>query len=337
MGAMTSAAKLLRLPGRLLLLEKLFVRRAGPKAYARLAGYAFKKAFLGNRTPLALMVAVTYRCQCRCVHCSAGNLRAAEMPPEALGSIITQAADAGVVKLGLTGGEPLLYSGLEEAVRLASARGMSVSLDTNGLLLDRQKALALKKAGVTIINVSLDSALPRAHDRLRASPGCFEKAASAVRCCAAAGIPCVVSTYATERRIHNGALEEVIKLASELGADAVRVMFPVHAGRLAGRGRELLKPEGKRIFFEDLMGRYPFVYSESPLFDFLSGRVECSMRKGLSVYMKPDGDLLGCYASGRTLGNALREPLAGLLEKFSGSCGALEACNLVEGNPHADR
>lgn len=333
---MTLAGKLLRLPGRLLLLEKLFVRRAGLKAYIRLAGYALRKAFLGDRTPLALMIAVTYRCQCRCVHCSADSLRAAEMPPEALCSVIDQAADAGVVKLGLTGGEPLLYPDVEDAVRRAAARGMSVSLDTNGLLLDREKALALKKAGITIINVSLDSALPRAHDRLRASPGCFEKAAEAVRCCAAAGIPCVVSTYATDRRIHNGSLEAVIKLSAELGADAVRVMFPVHAGKLAGRSRELLNIEGKRIFFQDLMGRYSFVYSESPLFDFLSGRVECSMRKGLSVYMKPDGDLLGCYASGMTLGNALRQPLAGLLKKFSGSCGALDACNLVEEPDHAD-
>lgn len=327
---MTAAAKLLRLPGRLLLLEKLFVRRAGPRAYARLARYAFRKTFLKDRTPLALMIAVTYRCQCRCVHCAADDLRAAEMPPEALRSLIAQAADAGVVKLGLTGGEPLLYAGLEEAVRSAAARGMSVSLDTNGLLLDAARAAALKAAGITLINVSLDSALPRAHDRLRATPGCFDKAQKAVKNCAAAGIPCVVSTYATDRRIANGSLEEVVKLSAGLGADAVRVMFPVHAGRLAGRQRELLSAAGKRRFFEDLLGRYPFVYSESPLFDFMSGRVECSMRKGLSVYMKPDGDLLGCYASPRPLGNALKEPLAGLLKKFSGCCAALPACNLAE-------
>lgn len=331
---MTPAAKLLRLPGRLLLLERLFVRRAGAKAYARLARYVFRKTFAGDRTPLALMIAVTYRCQCRCVHCAADALRGTEMPPEALRSIITQAADAGVVKLGLTGGEPLLYPGLEDAVRLAAARGMSVSLDTNGLLLDRERTLALKRAGVTIINVSLDSAQPRAHDRLRASPGCFEKAALAVEHCIAAGIPCVVSTYATDRRLANGVLEAVIKFSAGLGADAVRVMFPVHAGKLAGRGKPLLSQAGKRIFFEDLLGRYPFVYSESPLFDFLSGRVECSMRRGLSAYMKPDGELLGCYASSKALGNALNAPLAGLLEKFSGSCAALDACNLVDGGGH---
>ncbi len=326
---MNAAANLLRLPGRLLLLEKLFVRRAGLKAYVRLARYAFRKTVLGDRTPLALMVAVTYRCQCRCVHCSADDLRAAEMPAEALLDIIRQAAGAGVVKLGLTGGEPLLYAGLEEAVALAASRGMSVSLDTNGLLLDAPRAAVLKAAGITIINVSLDSAEARAHDRLRASPGCFDRAAAAVRHCAAAGIPCVVSTYATDRRIANGSLEEVIKLSSALGADAVRVMFPVHSGKLAGRSRELMSPANKARFFGDLMARYPFVYSESPLFDFMSGRVECSMRKGLSVYMKPDGDLLGCYASPKPLGNALKEPLPGLLKKFSGCCAALPACNLT--------
>ncbi len=325
-----TAAGLARLPGRLLLLEKLFVRGAGPRGYARLARYVFRRAFLGDRTPLALMIAVTYRCQCRCVHCSAGGLRAAEMPAADLLRLVSQAADAGVVKLGFTGGEPLLYPGLEEAVRLAAARGMSVSLDTNGLLLDAARAAALKAAGAAVVNVSLDSAAARAHDRLRASPGCFDRAAAAVRHCAAAGLPCVVSTYATDRRAANGSLEAVIKLAASLGADAVRVMFPVHSGRLAGRPRELLGREAKRRFFGELLARYPFVYSESPLFDFTSGRVECSMRKGLSVYMKPDGELLGCYASARPLGNALKEPLAGLLKKFSGCCAALPACNLAE-------
>jgi len=327
---MTAAAKLLRLPGRLLLLEKLFVRRAGFKAYAHLASYAFRKTILRDRVPLALMIAVTYRCQCRCVHCSASRLRAAEMPPEALLGIIRQAAAAGVVKLGLTGGEPLLYGGLDRAVGLAASLGMSVSIDTNGLLLDARRAAALKAAGITIMNVSLDSAEARAHDRLRASPGCFEKASAAVRHCTAAGIPCVISTYATDRRIANGSLEKVIKLSAALGADAVRVMFPVHSGRLAGRARELMSPANKARFFGELLARYPFVYSESPLFDFISGRVECSMRKGLSVYMKPDGDLLGCYASSRPLGNALNEPLAGLLGKFSGCCASLPACNLAE-------
>lgn len=330
---MMNAFNMLRSIRRFLLMEKLFLRKTGLKGYTRLAGYAFRKAMFKDRTPLALMIALTYDCQCLCVHCSTNELKRAntrELDLEELTALVDSAAASGVIKLGFTGGEPLLREGFTELVRRAADRGVSVSLDTNGWLLTREKALELKKAGIAVINISLDSAKSRVHDRLRRLPGSFEKAAQAVGHCAELNIPCVVSTYATNRSLGNGALEETIKLARRLGADAVRVMFPIHTGRLADRKKELLSLNGRKLFFEELLPRHSFVYSESPLFDFISGRVECSMRKGLSVYITASGDLKGCYASDRVLGNVRATPLAELLGKFSAAYSGLPACNVAE-------
>jgi cyclic pyranopterin phosphate synthase len=65
----------------------------------------------------------------------------------------------GVTKIRLTGGEPLLRRDLERLVAMiARIRGVQdIALTTNGALLTREKAFALRDAGVNRITVSLDS------------------------------------------------------------------------------------------------------------------------------------------------------------------------------------
>jgi cyclic pyranopterin phosphate synthase len=68
------------------------------------------------------------------------------------------AAELGVYRIRLTGGEPLLHPGLTEIVGgLASLRGVKdLSLTTNGILLEKMAA-GLAKAGLNRVNISLDS------------------------------------------------------------------------------------------------------------------------------------------------------------------------------------
>jgi len=70
------------------------------------------------------------------------------------------AVEEGISKIRLTGGEPLVRRDLQELVRqLKALDGLrSLSLTTNGILL-KQQAGALAEAGLTRINVSLDSLL----------------------------------------------------------------------------------------------------------------------------------------------------------------------------------
>jgi cyclic pyranopterin phosphate synthase len=65
----------------------------------------------------------------------------------------------GVEKVRLTGGEPLLRRNLERLVeQLASIEGLKeVALTTNGSLLTRAKAIALKNAGLRRVTISLDA------------------------------------------------------------------------------------------------------------------------------------------------------------------------------------
>lgn len=317
------------------LLYRLFASRLGMRGGLRLARFFIRRVTGAPNPPMALMLAVTYRCQCRCVHCSSAALAVdgeKELSTAEIKSLIDQAAAAGIIKTGFTGGEPLLREDLPELVARAAAGHMSVSVDTNGFGLDTENALRLKKAGVSNICVSVDSPDPVTHDRLRRLEGSHEKALAAIKICAELSIPCSLSTYITDKSFERGDLEKLIGLAASLGAGGVRVMFPILTGKLSGRRTDPLNEENKRRFFTEIIPKYPQVYSESPLFDHIPGGVRCSMRKGLSVYVSAYGGVSGCYASPHTLGNIRRQPLEEILRVYGRTCGKLPACNLAHGN-----
>ncbi len=108
-------------------------------------------------------LSVTDRCDLRCSYCMPEGFKGFEEPDhwltfDEIERLIGAFARLGVSRVRLTGGEPLLrrdISGL--ATRLAALPGVDdLSLSTNATQLDRH-AHALKAAGVTRLNVSLDS------------------------------------------------------------------------------------------------------------------------------------------------------------------------------------
>ena len=129
-------------------------RAAGPLADAR------------GRTLRDLRISVTDRCNFRCVYCMPKDVFGRDYPFLAHSDLlsfeeITRLARvfkaAGVEKIRLTGGEPLLRRNVERLVEmLAGIGGLDLTLTTNGALLAR-KARALRDAGLTRVTVSLDS------------------------------------------------------------------------------------------------------------------------------------------------------------------------------------
>jgi len=62
-----------------------------------------------------------------------------------------------IKKLNITGGEPLLHPNLIEIVEIFKSAVSSITLNTNGELLDKSKIMDLKNAGVTCIKFGIDS------------------------------------------------------------------------------------------------------------------------------------------------------------------------------------
>jgi len=113
-----------------------------------------------------LRVSVTDRCNLRCVYCMPEE--GIEKQPhtkilryEELALVVRAAAEMGISKIRLTGGEPLARLGLPGFVRMvAQTPGIDdLSMTTNGTLLARH-ARALAEAGLQRVNISLDSLRP---------------------------------------------------------------------------------------------------------------------------------------------------------------------------------
>jgi cyclic pyranopterin phosphate synthase len=110
-----------------------------------------------------LRISVTDRCNLRCLYCMPedGICQIAHndiLTYEEIYAIVSAAAELGIKKVRLTGGEPLVRLGLPELVRMIKRVEAidDISLTTNGTLLGRH-AIDLKKAGLGRVNVSLDS------------------------------------------------------------------------------------------------------------------------------------------------------------------------------------
>ncbi|WP_058554473.1 GTP 3',8-cyclase MoaA [Thiohalocapsa sp. ML1] len=115
-------------------------------------------------------LSVTDRCDLRCVYCMAEDMtflpRAQVLTLEEIARLGRCLSELGVTKLRVTGGEPLVRRNVlwlfEQLGALPGIRDLT--LTTNGTQLPKY-AQALKAAGVTRINISLDSLRP---DRFRA-------------------------------------------------------------------------------------------------------------------------------------------------------------------------
>lgn len=105
-----------------------------------------------------LRVSVTKRCNLNCSYCGAKNEVGEELTSSQIERIVRAFAACGIIKVRLTGGEPLVRQDIIEiAQRIANVDGIrKIALTTNGIFL-KQYAKELKKAGVTAINISLDT------------------------------------------------------------------------------------------------------------------------------------------------------------------------------------
>jgi GTP 3',8-cyclase len=112
-----------------------------------------------------LRISVTDRCNLRCIYCMpergmAFLPRSTLLSFDEIVRVATVGHRLGITSLRLTGGEPLLRSGLTDLVAALSSLGLDdLSLTTNGILLAR-RAHELAAAGLHRVNISCDSLRP---------------------------------------------------------------------------------------------------------------------------------------------------------------------------------
>ncbi len=117
-----------------------------------------------GRTVNYLRISLTDKCNYRCTYCKTGegvSLKSYKdiLRYEEIERIVQAAAALGINKIRLTGGEPLVKKNVVHLVERIGTIGelAEINMTTNGSLLTTSMARALKQAGLTRINISLDT------------------------------------------------------------------------------------------------------------------------------------------------------------------------------------
>ncbi len=116
-----------------------------------------------NRNIDYLRISVTDRCNLRCTYCMPENgvqlLKHSEiLSYEEIINVVEVAVNLGIKKVRITGGEPLVRKGIIDFIKMISKnKGLEeVTMTSNGILLS-DFAIALVEAGLSRINISLDT------------------------------------------------------------------------------------------------------------------------------------------------------------------------------------
>jgi GTP 3',8-cyclase len=124
-----------------------------------------------------LRISVTDRCNLRCLYCMPNEgvkwLKHEDiLSYEEIIRVANVAAEMGVDKIRLTGGEPLVRKGIDDFLpRLTAIPGLrDVSLTTNGIYLS-EHLRQIKSAGINRINISLDTLSPQKYERITGLDG----------------------------------------------------------------------------------------------------------------------------------------------------------------------
>jgi radical SAM/SPASM domain protein of ACGX system len=284
---------------------------------------------------------VTARCNEDCQHCYAKS--SADLSPQ-LEQELSVGKDLRVLssfdrllkgngllgRINITGGDPLLKDGVIEIIKAARSRNIKVGILGNPGLLDIDKALELKEAGVFRYQLSIDG-MRDTHDRLRGRPGHFDDTVEALKVLKEAGLPSVVMFTVSKENYKE--LPAVAKLVAEQDVKVFDFARLVPQGR--GKALRTLTPtefrevlvmmldtyrdlevEGFKTYFGRKEALWTLLYSEMGLFKppRWDGQVYSGCSAGSKVLtVLADGTVYPCRRLPVPVGKVPEEELSDIL------------------------
>ncbi|HEY8548741.1 MAG TPA: radical SAM protein [Vicinamibacterales bacterium] len=170
------------------------------------------------RVPI-LLIAPHSRCNCRCVMCDiwrASDRR--ELSPDFVATWMPDLERLGVERIVLTGGEPLMHTDLFALCEPLRARGLSFTLLTTGLLLERYAPQVAQLCDEVIVSLDGPSAM---HDAIRRVPGAFDRLGRGIEALRRAGPDVRIGARCTVQHANVACICETVDAAAGLALDSI--------------------------------------------------------------------------------------------------------------------
>lgn len=169
--------------------------------------------------PMFIHIELTERCPLNCSQCYCTLDRGQDLPWDACRSYISEAAELGTRRVLLTGGEPLLYERLNDAIKLIEDLEMESIFSTSGVGLTTEKAIELKKCGLSKVYVSLNGSCEEIHNKSR---NCFNEGVKAIKMLKKEGLWCGINWVARHDNVED--FPKLCALAKELEVDRIDIL-----------------------------------------------------------------------------------------------------------------
>ena len=293
-----------------------------------------------SQLPVLSEVALTSRCNLRCLFCYAGcacgkgqaagsGPASGSEPASGIGTALTRPEmttaevkkvlekiyhEAQVPSVSFTGGEPLLRDDIYQLISHAAATGFRVNLITNGTLVNEKVAGKLRAAGLDSAQVSLEGTVPEVHESVTGVAHSFERSVAAVACLSEAGITVHTNTTMNRRNLED-CLEMPYFVKTRLGLERFSMNLVIPSGSAAHNEPLLVRYSEAGDYIDRILessndlGVEFMWYSPTPLCIFNPiirglGNKGCAACDGL-LSVDCNGDVLPCSSFADPVGNIL--------------------------------
>jgi len=281
--------------------------------------------FTAGRSRLSTVIfSITKRCPLKCKHCfewerldGKESLSRHDLK-NALGSL----QEYGVSHIQLGGGEPM--SRFDDLLRLldSSQPGTDFWLLTSGYDITYEKALLLKKAGLTGVRISLDNYDPEQHNAFRGSEKAFEWAVSAVENCRKARLVTGLSLCITRELLTIGNLYSYLAFARKLKVSFIFLLEPRETGHFKDSKATLTTGEIKLVedFFIKTITKKSFDFNPRVYYPgYYQRRIGCFGAGIRYLYLDSEGSAHSCPFCQGKKGSILADSMTDIIQNLKQS------------------
>lgn len=273
--------------------------------------------------PYRMDLALTYRCNNDCNHCY--NARSRNFPEMSITEwkkVIDQVWDLRIPHIVFTGGEPTLYSGLDELVAYAENKGLITGLNTNGRkLADNSFLQSLIDAGLDHVQITIESHDPAIHDQMVRAHGAWNDTINGLKNVIDSKL--YIMTNTTLLKDNSPGIKDTLHFLADLGVPTVGLNALIYSGKgkRVGTGlneselpslleiaREITDSEGQRLIWYT-----PTQYCHFNPIQLNLGIKGCTAAL-YNMCVEPNGDVIPCQSYYESLGNLLTQPWKNIWE-----------------------
>ncbi|MEM0153492.1 MAG: radical SAM protein [Ignisphaera sp.] len=235
-------------------------------------------------TPFMVVWNFTNVCNMRCLHC----YQKADRPlPTELSlweklKVVEELDGLGIASIALSGGEPTLHPDYLTVIKMAARRGIYVATATNGWRfaeLDELKKAV--DAGLRYVEVSVDSASMKKHDRFRGVDGSWTRAVRTLENAVKINLSHAMAVTITKYNIDE--IDDILDLAESIGVKRVVFFNFIPVGRGVNIVDADLDPVEREYFmkyiYREMKRRKMEIYTTAPQY----GRIVLQMSGGREV------------------------------------------------------